>query len=87
MGNVTEEQNKDKTTTKLDDKTTKDIMEEKGEEEREREVTTYQTSSKPLTYTWRARRPVPGHSALDPTILTRVVSHSPPEQQPGVYFR
>ena len=58
----------------------------KGERKKEREVTTYQTSRNPLTYILRPRRPAPRHSALNPTILTRVVSHTRPKKHLGLYF-
>ena len=58
----------------------------KGERKKEREVTTYQTSRNPLTYILRPRRPAPRHSAHNPTILTRVVSHTRPKKHLGLYF-
>ena len=47
---------------------------------KEREVTTCQTNRNHLTYILRPRRPAPRHSALNPTILTRVVSHTRPKK-------
>ena len=39
-----------------------------------------QTNRNHLTYILRPRRPAPRHSALNPTILTRVVSHTRPKK-------
>ena len=47
---------------------------------------TYQTNRNHLTYILRPRRPAPRHSALNPTILTRVVSHTRPKKHLGLYF-
>ena len=49
-------------------------------------MTTYQTNRNHLTYILRPRRPAPRHSALNPTILTRVVSHTRPKKHLGLYF-
>ena len=45
-----------------------------------------QTNRNHLTYILRPRRPAPRHSALNPTILTRVVSHTRPKKHLGLYF-
>ena len=49
-------------------------------------MTTCQTNRNHLTYILRPRRPAPRHSALNPTILTRVVSHTRPKKHLGLYF-